>query len=74
MFILESRSFFYPYSFYDSSHIPMLFSENYAEWKDKILLTLGYMDLDCDNEPPFPRILVHQMKRLLISGGSDLIA
>ena len=41
--------------FNDSSRIPMLFGENYTEWKDKILLTLGCMDLDLafrENELP----------------------
>ena len=35
----------------------MLSDENYTEWKDKILLTLGYMDLDLalrEDELPIP--------------------
>ncbi|RVW20235.1 hypothetical protein CK203_110279 [Vitis vinifera] len=31
---------------FDSSRIPSLNGDNYADWKEKILLTLGCMDLD----------------------------
>uniref|UniRef100_A0A1U7VRY4 Uncharacterized protein LOC104220026 n=1 Tax=Nicotiana sylvestris TaxID=4096 RepID=A0A1U7VRY4_NICSY len=37
--------------------IPMLSGDNYAEWKEKVLLTLGYSDLDLAlrvDEPPIP--------------------
>ena len=57
MFILGYCNFFTTTVFNDSSHIPMLFDKNYTEWKDKILLTLGCIDLDLafhENEPPIP--------------------
>ncbi|XP_028098102.1 uncharacterized protein LOC114297825 [Camellia sinensis] len=41
----------------ESSHIPFLRGENFSNWKDKILLTLGCMDLDLAlrvDEPPIP--------------------
>lgn len=30
----------------ESSHIPMLTGENFSDWKEKVLLSLGCMDLD----------------------------
>nr|XP_009795901.1 PREDICTED: uncharacterized protein LOC104242524 [Nicotiana sylvestris] len=41
--------------FNENARIPMLSSDNYAEWKEKILLTLGCSDLDLTlrvDEPP----------------------
>ncbi|XP_059636200.1 uncharacterized protein LOC132278428 [Cornus florida] len=40
-----------------SSHILFLTGDNYSDWKEKILLTLGCMDIDlavCVDEPPIP--------------------
>ncbi|XP_059627674.1 zinc finger BED domain-containing protein RICESLEEPER 2-like [Cornus florida] len=40
-----------------SSHIPFLTGDNYSDWKEKILLTLGCMDIDLAlrvDEPPIP--------------------
>ncbi|XP_059639071.1 uncharacterized protein LOC132281379 [Cornus florida] len=40
-----------------SSHIPFLTGDNYLDWKEKILLTLGCMDIDLAlrvDEPPIP--------------------
>ena len=31
---------------FDSSRIPFLNDDNYVDWKEKIILTLGCMDLD----------------------------
>ncbi|GAV65315.1 UBN2_2 domain-containing protein [Cephalotus follicularis] len=42
---------------FDSFHILILSCENFADWKEKILLTLGCMDIDltlCVDEPPIP--------------------
>ncbi|KAI9185430.1 hypothetical protein LWI28_007193 [Acer negundo] len=41
--------------FNDTSHVPMLSGDNYADWKEKIIFTLGCMDLDLAlrvEEPP----------------------
>ncbi|XP_028080653.1 uncharacterized protein LOC114282201 [Camellia sinensis] len=41
----------------ESSYIPFLNGDNFSDWKDKILLTLGCMDLDLAlrvDEPPEP--------------------
>ncbi|KAF7149257.1 hypothetical protein RHSIM_Rhsim03G0077200 [Rhododendron simsii] len=41
----------------ESSRIPFLSGENFSEWKDKVLLALGCMDLDLairEDEPPKP--------------------
>ncbi|XP_028060693.1 uncharacterized protein LOC114264288 [Camellia sinensis] len=41
----------------ESSHIPFLNDDNFLDWKDQILLTLGCMDLDLAlrvDEPPEP--------------------
>ncbi|XP_059438548.1 uncharacterized protein LOC132171279 [Corylus avellana] len=41
----------------ESSHIPFLNGDNFSDWKDKILLTLGCTDLDFAlrvEEPPVP--------------------
>jgi hypothetical protein len=41
----------------ESSHIPFLNGDNFLDWKDKILLTLGRTDLDFAlrvEEPPVP--------------------
>ncbi|KAF7113340.1 hypothetical protein RHSIM_RhsimUnG0136500 [Rhododendron simsii] len=41
----------------ESSRIPFLSGENFSEWKDKVLLALGCMDLDLairEGEPPKP--------------------
>ncbi|XP_075078264.1 uncharacterized protein LOC142164303 [Nicotiana tabacum] len=43
--------------FNENARIPMLSGDNYAEWKEKVLLTLGCSDLDlalCVDEPPIP--------------------
>ena len=43
--------------FNESSNIPLLSGGNFSDWKDKILLTLGCMDLDLAlriEEPPIP--------------------
>ncbi|KAK4400091.1 Retrovirus-related Pol polyprotein from transposon TNT 1-94 [Sesamum angolense] len=40
-----------------SSQIPMLNGDNFSDWKDQVLLTLGCMDLDLAfrvDEPPIP--------------------
>ncbi|XP_059638913.1 uncharacterized protein LOC132281203 [Cornus florida] len=40
-----------------SSHIPFLTGDNYSDWKEKILLTLGCMDINLAlrvDEPPIP--------------------
>jgi len=42
---------------FDLSHIPFLNCDNYADWKEKILFTLGCMDLNLAlrvDEPPIP--------------------
>ncbi|KAL0410472.1 UNVERIFIED_CONTAM: hypothetical protein Slati_3636900 [Sesamum latifolium] len=39
------------------SQIPMLNGDNFSDWKDQVLLTLGCMDLDLAfrvDEPPIP--------------------
>nr|GEY07875.1 hypothetical protein [Tanacetum cinerariifolium] len=33
-------------TFFDSANTPMLTGDNFAEWKENVLLTLGCMDLD----------------------------
>lgn len=41
----------------ESSRIPMLSGDNFSDWKEKVLLTLGCMDLDLAlrmDEPPIP--------------------
>ena len=43
--------------FNESSNIPLLSGGKFSDWKDKILLTLGCMDLDLAlriEEPPIP--------------------
>ncbi|XP_075092136.1 uncharacterized protein LOC142172424 [Nicotiana tabacum] len=43
--------------FNENARIPMLSGDNYVEWKEKVLLTLGYSDLDLAlsvEEPPIP--------------------
>ncbi|XP_075079837.1 uncharacterized protein LOC142165109 [Nicotiana tabacum] len=43
--------------FNENAQIPMLSGNNYAEWEDKVLLTLGCSDLDLAlsvDEPPIP--------------------
>ncbi|XP_019226693.1 PREDICTED: uncharacterized protein LOC109208109 [Nicotiana attenuata] len=43
--------------FNENARIPMLSGDNYAEWKEKVLLTLGCSDLDlalCVDEPSIP--------------------
>ncbi|XP_019259156.1 PREDICTED: uncharacterized protein LOC109237317 [Nicotiana attenuata] len=43
--------------FNENARIPMLSGDNYAEWKEKVLLTLGFSDLDLAlrvEEPPIP--------------------
>ncbi|GAV65153.1 hypothetical protein CFOL_v3_08668 [Cephalotus follicularis] len=42
---------------FDWSHFPILFSDNLVDWKEKILLTLGCIDIDlalCVDEPSIP--------------------
>nr|XP_017183881.1 uncharacterized protein LOC108171775 [Malus domestica] len=42
---------------FDSSRVPMLCGDNFSDWKDKVLLALGCMDLDLvlrGDEPPMP--------------------
>lgn len=42
---------------FDSTKTPMLTGDNFTEWKDNILLTLGCMDLDLairEEKPPNP--------------------
>ena len=42
---------------FDSSHMASLNGDNYSDWKEKILLTLGCMDLNLAlrvNEPLVP--------------------
>ena len=41
----------------DSSHVPMLIGDNYNDWKESIIFSLGCMDLDLAlrvDEPPVP--------------------
>ncbi|XP_060170600.1 uncharacterized protein LOC132601538 [Lycium barbarum] len=43
--------------FNENARIPMLFGDNFTEWKEKVLLTLGCSDLDLAirvEEPPKP--------------------
>ena len=44
-----------PTSAFLESRIPLLSGDNYSDWKEQVLLTLGYMQLDlalCVDEPP----------------------
>ncbi|GKF62915.1 hypothetical protein Tco_0182969, partial [Tanacetum coccineum] len=44
-------------AFFDYANTPMLTGDNFAEWKENILLTSGCMDLDLvlrEDAPPKP--------------------
>ncbi|XP_070050294.1 uncharacterized protein [Nicotiana tomentosiformis] len=48
---------FFTAIFNENARIPMLSGDNYAEWKEKVLLALGCSDLDLAlhvEEPPIP--------------------
>ena len=64
-------------AFVDPNNTPMLTGDNYAEWKDVILLTLGSWTYTWHSVRMLHRALwtkVMPLRGLIISGGSDLIA
>ena len=61
---------------FDSSRIPSLNGDNYADWKEKILLTLGCMDLDLAprvDEPLVPTESSTQTEKASYECWGDLI-
>ena len=61
---------------FDSSRIPFLNGDNYADWKEKNFLTLGCMDLDLALRVDESQILKNQAPKLRkhhINNGNDLI-
>nr|XP_009785274.1 PREDICTED: uncharacterized protein LOC104233562 [Nicotiana sylvestris] len=73
----ESLPLFLLLFFNENARISMLSGDNYVEWKEKVLLTLGCSNLDLAlrvDEPPIPTESSTPAIRLIMSGGSDLIA
>lgn len=60
----------------ETSHVPFLSGDNFADWKDKLMLTLGCMDLDLAfrvDEPPVPTDESTPAMRVAYENGIDRI-